>query len=318
MKLTIVITVYNKEPYLHRIFDSVLNQQNTVDEDYEVLAVNDGSTDGSSKILKEYEMRDKRVRVLTQQNQGLSIARNNGLKGAKGEYVWFVDADDKISSKAVSFICGAMVVKPDIIPIYAKTEGSEIIRNQIPQDVKSGKEILLSTKWEVCGVFNVFSKNFLCNNNLFFYPHIFHEDTEFTPRVLYAAKSVKVVPEILYIVYKTPGSITTSPNPKRAYDCLYVAESNYNIIIDNNEMGTEIGRALCLRVSGTITNCLNLILENNKSEWAKFNKALYGKRYLFHSMEKTGVLRYWLLAKLFKIFPNRYVQVFKALRMMVR
>lgn len=311
MKLTIVITVYNKEPYLHRIFDSVLNQQNTDDDDYEVLAVNDGSIDGSSKILEEYEHHDKRVRVLTQQNQGLSMARNNGVQEAKGDYVWFVDADDKISSKAVCLICEAITERPDIIPIYAKTEGLEKIRNEIPQDVKNGKEILLSSKWEVCGVFNVFKKKFLIDNNLFFYPGIYHEDTEFTPRVLYLTKKAVVIPEVLYIVYKTEGSITDVPKVKRAYDCLFVAESNYKIIEDNNEWGSKIGRALSARVSTTLTNSLNIIRRINKKEWGDFNIELWRKRYLFDSMEHSGILRYWIIAKLFRLFPRRYVQVFR-------
>lgn len=310
MKLSIVLTVYNKEPYLHRVFDAVLNQQDVLKDDYEVLTVNDGSTDGSLSIINEYELRDKRVRVLTQQNQGLSKARNNGVREARGEYVWFVDADDTISPKAVSLICGAINEHPDIIPIYAKTEGLDKIRNEIPKDAKSGRDILLSYKWEACGVFNVFRRSFLLDNNLSFYPGIYHEDVEFTPRVLYLAKKAVVIPEVLYTVYKTEGSITDIPKVKRAYDCLFVAESNNRIIVDNNEIGSELGRVLSARVSNTITNSLNIIRRIDKKEWKKYNYELWSRRYLFNSMEQSGVFRYWLLAKLFELFPKRYVQVF--------
>ena len=310
MKLTIVITVFNKEPYLRRVFESVLNQQDAQIDDYEVLAVNDGSTDGSSKILEEYKLKDKRVRVLTHQNQGLSMARNNGVKEAKGDYVWFVDADDSIASNAVHLICKAISFHPDIIPIYAKTDGIEKVRNEVPKNVKSGKDILLSYKWEACGVFNVFRRSFLLDNDLSFYPGIFHEDVEFTPRVLYAAKSVVVIPEVLYTVYKTEGSITDIPKVKRAYDCLFVAESNNRIIDNNNERGSKLGRALSVRVSITITNSLNIMRQIDKKEWDKYNNELWSKRYLFSSMEQSGVFRYWLLAKLFRLFPKKYVQVF--------
>lgn len=310
MKLTIVVTVYNKEPYLHRILDSVLNQKDVQEDEYEVLVVNDGSTDGSARIIDEYAQHSKKIQILTQQNQGLSLARNNGVKAALGEYVWFVDADDTIAPNAVHLICKAISSYPDIIPIYAKTDGQEKIRNEVPKDVKSGKEIIISYKWEVCGVFNVFKKSFLLDNSLFFYPGIYHEDTEFTPRVLYAAKSVVVIPEVLYTVYKTEGSITDIPKVKRAYDCLYVAESNNRIIEDNNERGSVIGRALSTRVSNTITNSLNIMRRIDKKEWQKYNYELWSKRYLFNTMEQSGVFRYWLIAKLFKLFPKKYVQVF--------
>ncbi len=310
MKLSIILTVYNKEKYLRRAMETILNQDDIANGEYEVLAVNDGSTDKSASILDDFSERDPRLRILTQNNQGLSLARNNGVKAALGEYVWFVDADDTISPKAVSLICGAINDHPDIIPIYAKTEGLDKIRNEIPKEAKSGRDILLSYKWEACGVFNVFKKSFLLNNNLSFYPGIYHEDVEFTPRVLYLAKTAVVIPEVLYTVYKTEGSITDIPKVKRAYDCLFVAESNNRIIEENEERGSELGRVLCARVSNTITNSLNIMRRIDKKEWEKFNNELWSKRYLFDSMEQSGVFRYWLLAKLFRLFPKKYVQVF--------
>ena len=310
MKLSIILTVYNKEKYLRRAMETILNQDDIANGEYEVLAVNDGSTDKSASILDDFSERDPRLRILTQNNQGLSLARNNGVKAALGEYVWFVDADDTISPKAVSLICGAINDHPDIIPIYAKTEGLDKIRNEIPKEAKSGRDILLSYKWEACGVFNVFKKSFLLNNNLSFYPGIYHEDVEFTPRVLYLAKTAVVIPEVLYTVYKTEGSITDIPKVKRAYDCLFVAESNNRIIEENEERGSELGRVLCARVSNTITNSLNIMRRIDKKEWEKFNNELWSKRYLFDSMEQSGVFRYWLLAKLVRLFPKKYVQVF--------
>lgn len=314
MKLTIVLTVYNKDQYLHRAVDSILAQTGVQDVDYEVLVVNDGSTDGSSKILEDYARKNKRVRILYQQNQGLSMARNNGVANALGEYVWFVDADDTISSNAVSLICAAIEKKPDLIPIYAKTKGVEKVRNKVPKNVQTGKDILLCKQWETCGVFNVFRKEFLTEKELSFYPGIYHEDTEFTPRALYYAKKVVVVPEVLYHVYKTEGSITNVPKPKRAYDCLFVADSNNKIIDDNNERGSKVGRALCERVACTITSSLNIILKNDRKEWGAFNDALYEKKNLFRTMEQAYSFRYRFLAKTFRIFPRKYVQIYKMLK----
>ncbi len=93
MKLSIVIPVYNAENYLHQCLDSVLTQSL---QDIEVICVDDGSTDRSLEILREYEERDVRVRVLCQQNRYAGVARNNGMSVARGEYVAFLDADDYV------------------------------------------------------------------------------------------------------------------------------------------------------------------------------------------------------------------------------
>ena len=159
MKLSIILTIYNKEPYLRRAFDSLLNQKGVLCQDYEVLAVNDGSTDGSTSIIDEYVRKEDRIRVLTQNNQGLSMARNNGADAAKGEYIWFVDADDLFSQHSVNLICKAIEKRPDIIPIYAQTDGLEAIRNQIPVSAKTGMDVILSGRFQVCGPFYIFRKS---------------------------------------------------------------------------------------------------------------------------------------------------------------
>lgn len=91
-KISVVIPVYNVEKYLRECLDSIVNQ--TV-RDIEVICVNDGSTDSSLSILNEYADKDKRVRVISQANQGAGAARNAGLAFAKGEYLAVLDSDDR-------------------------------------------------------------------------------------------------------------------------------------------------------------------------------------------------------------------------------
>ena len=92
-KFSIIVPVYNVESYLAKCLDSILCQSY---KDYEIIAINDGSTDNSSKILKEYVDKYDNIIVINQENQGLSQARNNGVKEAKGEYIIFADSDDFI------------------------------------------------------------------------------------------------------------------------------------------------------------------------------------------------------------------------------
>lgn len=87
--------MYNTEPWLRECLDSVANQEDFKGvEDLEIICVNDGSTDGSAKILEEYAAKDPRFKVFYQQNQGVSVARNKALENATGKYIMFVDSDD--------------------------------------------------------------------------------------------------------------------------------------------------------------------------------------------------------------------------------
>ncbi len=91
--VSVIVPVYNTEKYLRRCLDSVLGQSYT---NFECLCVNDGSPDNSAAILEEYSSKDSRVRVLTQENKGISSARNLALENIKGEYFIFLDSDDSI------------------------------------------------------------------------------------------------------------------------------------------------------------------------------------------------------------------------------
>lgn len=104
-KFSIIIPVYNVAPYLRECLDSVLSQ--TV-ENLEVLAVDDGSTDGSGKIIDEYAVKDQRITVLHKGNGGVSSARNAGIDLAKGEYLCFVDGDDIVSPTYLQDLYEAM------------------------------------------------------------------------------------------------------------------------------------------------------------------------------------------------------------------
>lgn len=318
MKLSIVLTVYNKEPYLRRALDALLNQHDVHDGDYEVLAVNDGSKDGSAAILEEYEQRNARVRILTQQNQGLSMARNNGMEAAHGEYVWFVDADDTISEQSVSLILNAMSSNPDVIPIYAETEGVDRVRNKISPDLVTGKDVLLELKWEHCGVFWVIRKAFLIENQLKFYPEIYHEDAEFTPRMLYLAQSIKVIPEILYKVFRgDEQSITKVPRAKRSYDMVFVVEQLMSFFEAHGEHRTAIDKVMCINNAGILNTALYVISCNDKAECDKFEKYMYGKRHVFYSFTGASKFKYLLEGYLLRLFPRNSVGVFRLVHKLI-
>lgn len=315
MKLSIILTVYNKEHCLGRAFKALLSQKDTIESDFEIIVVNDGSTDDSNSIISGYEKADKRVRVLTQENQGLSMARNNGVSIAYGDYVWFVDADDVITLNAVNLVCDAINSSPDVIAVYANTYGSPIVRNAVPVNAKTGQDIILSQQWEQCGVFWIINRSFLLRNHLSFMPGIYHEDAEFTPRMLYYAKSVSIIPEVLYIVFQEQGSITNTPQAKRAFDCLTVAESLCLFIESNRERGSVIGNEIDKTICVILNNALSIVLQNEIDDIVSFNQCFYEKRETFlRPLSTSSCIKYRIEAVLFIMFPKRYVSVYRTLK----
>lgn len=99
--LSIIIPVYNVELYLNECIDSIINQ---LTNQCEIILVNDGSTDSSGNICKEYSVRNCKIRVIEQENNGAAAARNKGLMLAKGKYVTFIDSDDKIAEDSIKKI----------------------------------------------------------------------------------------------------------------------------------------------------------------------------------------------------------------------
>lgn len=93
ISVSIIVPVYNVEQYLERCLDSLTNQ--TL-QNIEIICINDGSTDNSLNILKQYIEKDKRIKIINQENRGVSVARNNGIEASQGEYIGFVDSDDYV------------------------------------------------------------------------------------------------------------------------------------------------------------------------------------------------------------------------------
>lgn len=131
--ISIIIPVYNVEKYLRECLGSILNQTFT---DFEVICVNDGSTDSSLKILEEYSQKDSRFKIINQEKQGAGAARNNGLKYAQGEFVQFLDSDDYFEPTMLEEMYNkAREFDADLVVCSAKkvNEFGDVIENSNPQ-----------------------------------------------------------------------------------------------------------------------------------------------------------------------------------------
>lgn len=244
MLISIIVPVYNVESWVKRCYQSLINQ--TFD-DYEIILVNDGSTDKSGSICKNLAENNKKTFYYEKENGGLSDARNFGLRKAKGDYILFVDSDDSINldtceqfsrliTDELDIICGnAKVIdeKNSITTMQHKNQSNEIL---------SGKEVLKreldSDTMYIAAWLNLYRREYLVSNNLEFKKSRLHEDEEFTPRVFLKAEKVIVSNIYFYNYYLREGSISKNKNmTKNAIDLfnsLHELEYLYQDIIDKD------------------------------------------------------------------------------------
>lgn len=140
--VSIIIPVYNAEKYLHRCVDSILHQTY---KNFELILVDDGSKDCSPQICDEYALKDNRVKVIHQNNSGVSAARNAGLDFCSGQFIAFVDADDYIGPKMIhkmmsGFQCGADIVISGFVRCHEKQEKAVFVNAPEEFDLQNLKE----------------------------------------------------------------------------------------------------------------------------------------------------------------------------------
>lgn len=220
VKISIIVPVYNVEKYLSECLESLVNQ--TLG-DIEIICVNDGSTDGSLKILEEYAQKDARIKIISQENGGLSFARNRGIEQANGEFIAFVDSDDWVDEDFLEKLYNA-AVKND-----CDIAASTIIRkrpNAQKYRVHYTEERVFNTLEEkinickipvCCYVWNKLYRAELVKSN-FFKEGVYFEDCLWTPKVLEASKKLVTVPDTNYYYRATKGSIVKTNSPKKQND----------------------------------------------------------------------------------------------------
>ena len=206
MLLSIIVPVYNVQEYLHRCVNSLLKDNQ--DLEYEIILVDDGSTDKSGDICDEYSSSYEYVKSFHKTNGGLSDARNFGLTKACGDYVIFIDSDDYVESGSITKICEGIGKKE--CDIYCcdyyslcGSDRTDICYSPVDHEM-SGIEYLmyqLQRQTMVSSVVqNIYRRTMLMDNQIYFKKGIYHEDEEWYPRVFLCAGSVAHL-GIVYYVY---------------------------------------------------------------------------------------------------------------------
>lgn len=298
--VSVVIPVYNVEEYLIECLESVVNQTY---RDLEIILIDDGSTDGSSKICDSYALKDSRVSVIHQVNSGLSAARNRGIDQASSEYITFIDSDDVIALNFVETLMNqiksenADIAECDFSDFFSElpsVDSDEIF------SVKTGMQALHDL-YDVSAR-NVTAWGKIYKTDLFSnvrYPvGKTHEDVFTTYKLFYFAKKIVQLKSRLYFYRKRSGSITASFNKNRL-DILdaYCEINDFFVEHGVNDLISKNWKA-------GIYNCFSLNLI--KSE---FKKEIYDKfRYFYERYKKSAGLHNGLMFNirsfLFNVSPS--------------
>lgn len=215
MFLSFIVPVYNVEKYLTDCLDSLL-EQDIPRAEYEIICVNDGSTDGSFEILQEYAHNNANIKLLSKENGGLAAARNTGLDFAVGEYIWFVDSDDFIQRNCLGELKHlAEQTQSDRISIGAYTF----------REILSKEEIDKSKQGSLCA--NTGQYGIVVWNNLFRLSHLKENGLRFHPELRYAEDGIymfefsltdytEVTDESVYYYYRLRAQSLTTANTYEA------------------------------------------------------------------------------------------------------
>ncbi|MGM9912838.1 glycosyltransferase [Floccifex sp.] len=216
MLLSIIVPIYNVENYLKRCIESVINQKMN---DYELILIDDCSTDSSLKIAKQYQHISNVQVIEKKKNAGLSDTRNIGLKKAQGDYVLFLDSDDYIEDGSLQVIQNTILYQkhPDIIyfGFYEESEnkiekkyGYISTKNHLYSGSEFAKSELRRRNLYAPACFGVFKREFLIINELYFKVGIYHEDELWTPQVVLKADTIYTSEYAYYHYVRRNDSIT--------------------------------------------------------------------------------------------------------------
>ncbi len=221
-KVSIIIPVYNKQFYLNRTLDSVLDQEFS---DFELIVVDDGSTDDSLAILNEYAEKDRRISVIHTENYGVSHARNVGLERAKGEWIQFLDGDDRIKTDYLQK-CQAIIADPEIDIIFSEFDktsinGDVVSTIRVPAVGKDGSTLDRFIQYQYQNGFYGFISNKLFRKSL-----LKKTQAKFN-------ESLKLAEDLDFFVQLYKGSSMAYYLPAKSFDYLQTQENYlYNTNID--------------------------------------------------------------------------------------
>lgn len=295
IKISIVVPVYNVESSLGCCLDSLLNQD-LPDNEYEIILIDDGSSDNSFEICNTYASKRKHISVYSQENGGASVARNRGLEAANGEYIFFVDSDDYIAEnvlkglydKALKNECDILFFNYSVVAANSD-ECFRVFPNIERDAIFNGEHLICNTKdfgslWK-----GIYKREFIDNNRVRFTEGIIHQDTDFNMKAYPFAERLMIVDKNVYFYRYIGESATRTQSISKRQLILY---SDFVVCSDIKSL-INFGK-LSDKVADVYEKHANSILVGATIQLIKTRK-LFGKEFV------NKCLRYSFENKLYPI-----------------
>jgi glycosyltransferase involved in cell wall biosynthesis len=219
MKLSILIAAYNVEQFIKKCLLSCYQEE--YGNDYEIIVVNDGSTDNTSDVLEQLEIEIPNLKIVYQENTGLGAARNTGIQYAKGVYVWMIDGDDFLEPNSIPCVLEKLKSDEDIYAFNYRIVNEKNTQLSVKDEQNNSDNILdaityyqkhqeLSYTWQyVC------KKSLFIDNQLHFKQNINMQDSEILPKIMFFAQRVLISTEIVYNYVQQKTSFTNTNNGQK-------------------------------------------------------------------------------------------------------
>ena len=276
--LSIIVICYNNEKYIKKCLNSILQQFN---EHYELIIVNDGSTDKSLAMIKDRCKNQKNIYIYENENYGISESRNFGIEKAKGKYIAFIDGDDWIIDDSLKNIT-VELLKTDSKVILLNTikyyEEDDMYENEI---LKINNDFPSLDDLVKCKVFGrawrfIVSRNFILKNNLKFPSKLVYEDEMWVTQILNLTNKILFINIPYYVYRKRSNSITSKVTFNKILDLMKVVKITYEWAFNNKKVNNYTRYALfrCLRNIFSSINTLNFKQKYHIYNWYSKNKSI--------------------------------------------
>lgn len=315
--ITVIVPVYNVQEYLERCVNSILNQTYS---NIQVILVDDGSTDDSGVICEQLASKDRRVFVVHQDNAGQSVARNNALKFAKGDYLCYIDSDDFWDEDMLEYLLGIIIKEGSDIGVCAvrhigfpgvndKEISDEVVTTYTGQE--GAKYTILGLKgFSGSACHAIFKVDSVAQNEFFLEGHIY-EDLEYMTRLMLKSRLVTVSNLRKYNYCYRPNNSSSTPTAKRKQDLDAAIEHIRTTVSD---YGLDLGEYIDQRY---ISNGLYLLRSLHKNENELFSeiskdvlkytpnkKMLTKSDWVFANALKFGEIPFKLTVQLYKLYKS--------------
>ncbi len=335
LKLSIILPIYNVEPYLEKCIRS-LEEQDMPRDTYEVICVNDGSPDNCLSIIKQLQAEFSNIVLIDQENQGVSVARNNGIKVAKGKYLMFVDPDDAIEDNCFkSLIDYADNKQLDVVysPLtFVEMDGQfkRTTFNKSVDKIMKGFELYFAVRGKDIidpdrnyGI--LYDSKLLTDNKTYYIKDVpYLEDGEYIARVLSLAKRTSIYNKPYYLRLNRPGSATRSDlfNQRKTLKGFILAAKNLRKFKEDHTLNKKQIGLINGRIIKFVILAVHATLKNYKKFiWVKKELKNEG----FSKLDLSGVdQQYYKLGKKYNqsidylYYDSKFKNILKSIKLRLK